>query len=84
MKYPLCLILPNLKDLNKNTDTMSVSQMSALTATGIIWTRYSFVINPINYNLATVNLALGASSGYHLFRKFRADYFGGDKGRPAN
>jgi len=64
----------NLKDLNKPTDKMSMSQMSALTATGLIWTRYSFVINPVNYNLAIVNLALGASSMYHLSRKIKADY----------
>ncbi len=64
----------NLKDLNKDTDKMSFAQMSALTATGIIWTRYSFVITPVNYNLALVNLALGASSGYHLSRKVKKDY----------
>lgn len=64
----------NLKDLDKDTDKMSFAQMSALTATGIIWTRYSFVINPVNYNLAIVNLALGASSSYHLARKIKKDY----------
>lgn len=66
--------LANLKDLNKDTDKMSFAQMTALTATGLIWTRYSFVINPVNYNLATVNVALGASSGYHLFRKINNDF----------
>jgi hypothetical protein len=68
----------NLKDLKKPTKNMSIAQMTALTATGVIWTRYSFVINPINYNLAIVNLALGASSGYHLGRKLNNDYLGGD------
>lgn len=53
---------------------MSFAQMSALTATGVIWTRYSFVISPVNYNLAMVNIALGASSGYHLFRKINNDF----------
>ena len=46
----------------------------ALTATGVIWSRYAMVINPINYNLMIVNIALGASSGYHLYRKVKADY----------
>lgn len=64
----------NLMNLDKPTDTISLAQTTALTATGVIWTRYSFVINPINYNLAIVNFALGCSSGYHLARKIKADY----------
>ena len=28
---------------------------AALAATGIIWVRYSFVINPVNYSLAAVS-----------------------------
>mmetsp|Transcript_19989 Transcript_19989/g.28719 ORF Transcript_19989/g.28719 Transcript_19989/m.28719 type:complete len:252 (-) Transcript_19989:146-901(-) len=65
----------NLLNLDKPTDTISFAQTAALTATGLIWTRYSFVITPVNYNLALVNVALGASSGYHLLRKIKADYF---------
>ena len=60
---------------------MSLAQQCALTSTGVIWTRYSFVITPVNYNLAIVNAVLGASSGYHLARKVNNDYInkGGDK-----
>ncbi|CAM9428693.1 unnamed protein product [Ectocarpus fasciculatus] len=65
----------NMLNLNKPTDTISLAQTVALTATGVIWTRYSFVITPVNYNLAIVNAALGMSSGYHLVRKLKADYF---------
>ncbi len=65
----------NLLNLDKPTNTISFAQTFALTCTGIIWTRYSFVITPINYNLAIVNAALGMSSGYHLIRKIKADYF---------
>eukprot|EP01052_Picozoa_sp_SAG31_P023164 SAG31_NODE_1889_length_6986_cov_3.253666_5_plen_221_part_00 len=39
----------------------------ALTATGVIWSRYSMVINPVNYNLFAVNVVLAISSGYHLW-----------------
>jgi mitochondrial pyruvate carrier 2 len=67
----------NLLNLDKPTDTISLAQTLALTATGVIWTRYSFVITPVNINLAVVNTALGLSSGYHLMRKIRADYFSG-------
>ena len=65
----------NLVDLKKPTDKMSMAQQSALTLTGFIWTRYAMVITPKNYNLAIVNLVLGVSSGYHLARKIKADYF---------
>ena len=65
----------NLLNLEKPTDQISMAQTLALTATGVIWTRYSFVITPVNYNLAVVNFALGLSSGYHLVRKVKADYF---------
>lgn len=65
----------NLSDLNKPTEKISLAQQAALTLTGLIWTRYSFVIKPVNYNLAIVNATLGVSSGYHLVRKIKADYF---------
>ena len=68
------LSVANLADLNRPTDRISLSQQTALTATGLIWSRYSMVINPVNYNLLIVNLALASSSGYHLFRKIKADY----------
>lgn len=72
--FKWALSLANLADIDRPTDKISLSQTSALTATGIIWSRYSMVINPINYNLMAVNLALGASSGYHLARKLKAEY----------
>mmetsp|Transcript_13269 Transcript_13269/g.53218 ORF Transcript_13269/g.53218 Transcript_13269/m.53218 type:complete len:198 (+) Transcript_13269:339-932(+) len=68
------LSVANLADLDRPTDKISLSQTTALTATGVIWSRYSMVITPVNYNLMAVNLALGSSSGYHLFRKLKADY----------
>lgn len=68
------LSVNNLADLNKPTDKMSLAQQTALTMTGVIWTRYSMVINPINYNLGAVNFVLALSSGYHLSRKLNADY----------
>lgn len=75
------LSVNNLVDLKKDTDHMSFAQQCALTSTGVIWTRYSFVISPVNYNLAIVNFVLGLSSGYHLTRKINNDYInkGGNK-----
>ena len=68
----------NLVDLKKDTKKMSFANQLALSVTGIIWTRYSVVIIPINYNLALVNFVMGTSSIYHLQRKVRNDYMGDD------
>jgi len=68
------LSINNLMDLDRPTDKISLSQMSALTLTGVLFMRWSFVITPVNYNLFAVNLALAGSSGYHLARKIQADY----------
>jgi Na+(H+)/acetate symporter ActP len=40
----------------------------ALAATGLIWSRYATVITPINYNLMSVNLFVGATGIYQLYR----------------
>jgi len=79
---PTCkwmLSVANLMDLNRPVEKVSLAQQSSLTATGIIWSRYSMVITPVNYNLMIVNIALGASSGYHLTRKLYAEYGSGSK-----
>lgn len=68
------LSVANLMDLNRPVEKISLSQQTSLTLTGIIWSRYSMVIVPVNYNLMIVNLALAMSSGYHLSRKVQADF----------
>lgn len=61
-------------DLHRPTDRISLAQYSALTVTGFVFSRYSMVIIPLNYNLAAVNVALFVSSAWHLGRKVKADY----------
>ncbi|KAJ4468259.1 mitochondrial pyruvate carrier [Lentinula aciculospora] len=63
-----CLVGAGLKDLNRPADKLSVSQNLALTATGCIWVRYSFVIIPVNYSLAAVNFFVGLSGLTQLGR----------------
>jgi len=63
-----CLVGAGLKDLGRPADKLSVSQNLALTATGFIWVRYSFVIQPINYSLAAVNFFVGLSGLTQLGR----------------
>ncbi|KAK7057409.1 mitochondrial pyruvate carrier [Favolaschia claudopus] len=63
-----CLVGAGLKDLTRPADKLSVSQNVALTATGFIWVRYSFVIIPVNYSLAAVNFFVGLSGVTQLAR----------------
>lgn len=73
MKWALSIA--NLIDYKRPVDKVSIPQQTALAVTGLIWTRWSFVINPINYNLAAVNLALACTGLYHISRKLVYDPF---------
>lgn len=44
---------------------------AAITATGVIWTRYSTQITPVNYNLLAVNAFMAVTGMYQLSRKYR-------------
>jgi len=69
------LSFANLADYARPVDKVSTAQQLALMSTGLIWTRWSFVITPVNYNLAAVNALLACSSGYHIMRKTVYDPF---------
>jgi hypothetical protein len=58
----------NIADLKRDPRTMSLNQQLAVTGTGIIWSRYSFVITPVNYNLFAVNIVMAMIGGYQLSR----------------
>jgi len=64
----------SMLELDRPTDKISLSQYTALTATGAIFSRYGLVVTPINYPLTSVNVLLFLSSGWHLGRKIKADY----------
>lgn len=72
--FKWALSFNNIIDYNRPTEKISLSMNSALTLTGLIFMRWSFVITPVNYSLFFVNFALASSSGYHLGRKLKADY----------
>lgn len=55
--YPIALrhtLIPTLRMVYTFLQTPLPVRPSALTATGFIWVRYSFVIIPVNYSLAAV------------------------------
>eukprot|EP01060_Flectonema_neradi_P037483 TRINITY_DN7555_c2_g1_i1.p1 TRINITY_DN7555_c2_g1~~TRINITY_DN7555_c2_g1_i1.p1 ORF type:complete len:279 (+),score=29.61 TRINITY_DN7555_c2_g1_i1:71-838(+) len=66
------LSVSNIVDYNRPVDKISTSQQVALAATGLIWSRYSLVITPVNYNLLMVNFVLALTSLYHIGRKIDA------------
>jgi hypothetical protein len=52
--------------------TLLYRQLSiALAATGVIWSRYSTQIIPVNYSLLSVNAFVGATGLYQLYRIWR-------------
>ena len=65
----------SLMDLHRPTDKISLSQFSSLTLCGVIHSRYALLVIPTNYMLFSVNMALMGSSGWHLGRKIKTDYF---------
>ncbi|EAN30576.1 Mitochondrial pyruvate carrier 4 [Theileria parva strain Muguga] len=63
--------LANLSDINRPTHLISLPQQLAVTATGLIWSRYSYVIIPRNYNLLSVNFAMALTGLYQISRIIR-------------
>lgn len=53
------LVLAGIADFGRPAEKLSLQQNGALTATGLIWTRWCLIIKPKNYLLAAVNFFLG-------------------------
>lgn len=53
------IVLAGVSDFYRPAEKLSLTQNLALTCTGLIWTRWCFVIKPRNLLLATVNFFLG-------------------------
>jgi hypothetical protein len=52
------LVLAGAADFARPASDLSLSQNAALTCTGLIWTRWCFIIKPRNMFLASVNFLL--------------------------
>lgn len=65
------LVGAGLADMTRPADKLSASQSAVLTATGLIWSRYSLVIIPKNWNLFLVNFFLGCAGSSQLYRIWR-------------
>ena len=62
------LVLAGISDFARPAEKLSPMQNGALTATGLIWTRWCFVITPKNYLLAAVNFFLAGVGIIQLSR----------------
>uniref|UniRef100_A0A671T2T8 Mitochondrial pyruvate carrier n=1 Tax=Sinocyclocheilus anshuiensis TaxID=1608454 RepID=A0A671T2T8_9TELE len=65
------LVIAGLADMTRPAEKLSTSQSAVLTATGLIWSRYSLVIIPKNWNLFAVNFFVGGAGGSQLYRKWK-------------
>lgn len=63
----------NVKDFSRPPELLSVPQQSAVTITGMIWTKYALDITPVNYNLMAVNMVMAATGLYQLSRRLAWD-----------
>jgi hypothetical protein len=52
-----------------NIRILSIFTFIAVALTGMIWSRYSLVITPKNYNLFAVNVFMGGTGLIQLARK---------------
>lgn len=53
------IVIAGISDFARPAEKLSLTQNVALTATGLIWTRWCLIIKPKNYLLAAVNFFLG-------------------------
>jgi mitochondrial pyruvate carrier 2 len=56
--------------MKRSPETISTAQQVAVTATGVIWSRYALVVTPKNWNLFAVNVFMAGTGMVQLFRKF--------------
>ncbi|XP_078158509.1 mitochondrial pyruvate carrier 4-like [Carex rostrata] len=75
--------IANIADFAKPPEKISYPQQIAVTATGVIWSRYSLVVTPKNWNLFSVNVAMACTGIYQLSRKIQQDYLSEEEEKTA-
>ncbi len=66
------LVVAGISDMTRPAEKLSVTQNVALTATGLIWTRWCLIIKPKNYMLAAANFFLGVAGLVQCVRIYLA------------
>lgn len=67
--FKWAIVFANVNDFKRPPQNVSAGQQAAVSLTGFVWARYATQIYPIGLNLFFVNLFMGASGLYQLFRK---------------
>ena len=68
--FKWALVIAGIADLTRPAEKLSLTQSTALTATGFIWARYALVVIPKNWLLFTVNLFVGATGLLQMSRVY--------------
>lgn len=71
---PTCkwlIVAANLADLNIPAENISMPQQSVLLTSGLVWSRYCFVIYPFSWNLLSVQVFMGGSALYQIWRRLQ-------------
>lgn len=68
------LVAVGLTDLARPAEKVSVPQNIALCTTGAVWTRYCFVVVPINPYVAGANFLVGCTGLVQLMRVVNYEY----------
>ncbi|SJK85926.1 Mitochondrial pyruvate carrier 2 [Babesia microti strain RI] len=66
--FKWAISIANIADMNRPIEKISTPQQIAVSCTGIIWSRFSMVITPKNYNLFLVNIVMAGTGFYQLTR----------------
>ncbi|GAB2230000.1 hypothetical protein Droror1_Dr00014256 [Drosera rotundifolia] len=67
--------IANVADFSKPPEKLSYPQQIAVACTGLVWSRYSLVITPKNWNLFSVNVAMAGTGLYQLSRKLKFYFY---------
>mmetsp|Transcript_21002 Transcript_21002/g.29039 ORF Transcript_21002/g.29039 Transcript_21002/m.29039 type:complete len:100 (+) Transcript_21002:100-399(+) len=62
--FKWAITFSNIKDLEKPAENISTNMQIAVFLTGVLWSRYAMMVNPINYNLMLSNVFMAGSASY--------------------
>ncbi|KAK2080745.1 Mitochondrial pyruvate carrier 4 [Prototheca wickerhamii] len=71
--FKWAITFANIADFARPAELVSYPQQCAVTATGLIWSRFATQIHPVNYNLLAVNAFMAMTGIYQLSRKIQHD-----------
>lgn len=64
-----CIVVANISDMRIPAENISMPQQFVLMMSGLVWSRYAFVIYPFSWNLFTVQLFMASSAVYQIGRR---------------